>query len=152
MTMDYVTAIGLGFPGVEVSCYSDPTVYENVKWEAGLPMPSKEAIDAWIASNAHLVNKNKITVLAFRNRFTQAEKVAIELASLDNPSAPMQQRQLAAVLRVMAADLAVATFVDLNRPETRAGVQQLEAFGIIGPGRANEILNTPPTAIELAPV
>ena len=41
----------------------------------------------------------RITRLAFRNRFTQAEKVALELAALDNPSATMAQRQQAAALR-----------------------------------------------------
>jgi hypothetical protein len=150
MSMDYITAIGLGFPGVEASCFSDPNVYENIIWEAGLAMPSKETLDAWISSNGAMASQTKITVLAFRNRFTQTEKVTIDMASIDNPAASMPQRQLAASLRVMNADLAVASFVDLSRADTRAGVQQLETFGIIGTGRATAILDTPPTAIELA--
>lgn len=39
-----------------------------------------------------------ITRLAFRERFTQAEKIAIEFASLDYPAAPMEQRAMAAIL------------------------------------------------------
>jgi hypothetical protein len=148
--MDYVTAIGLGFPGVQVSCTTDPMIYENIVWEAGLPLPSKEALDSWISANASVV-RTKITVLAFRNRFTTNEKIAIDIASIDNPAATMEQRQMAAMLRVNAADLAVATFVDLSRPDTRQGVQLLEQFGIIGPGRAATILDTPPTALELSP-
>ena len=64
-----------------------------------------------------------ITKLAFRNRFTQAEKVAIEIAALDNPAAAMTQRAQAAALRASQQDLAVALYIDLTRPETRAGVQ-----------------------------
>jgi hypothetical protein len=89
-----------------------------------------------------------ITKLAFRERFTQAEKIAIEIASLDDPSAPMQQRALAAGLRSAQADQRDAAFIDLKNPSTVAGVQQLEAFGLIAAGRANEILNTLPTAEE----
>jgi hypothetical protein len=54
------------------------------------------------------------------------------------------------MLRVNQADLSVATFVDLSRSDTRAGVQLLEQYGIIGAGRATTILDTPPTSIELS--
>ena len=146
--MTYVEAIGAGFPGVQCHANGDGSVYEDIVWDAGLPLPSKEALDAWIASNAQAAS-TKITVLAFRNRFTQAEKIAIDLASIDNPTGTTQQRQLAATLRVMNADIAVATFIDLSRADTRAGVQALETYGIIGAGRAAAILDTVPTAIEL---
>lgn len=85
----------------------------------------------------------KITRLAFRQRFTQAEMVALEIAGLDDPTAPMQQRQLAASVRVMQRQVSDATYIDLDRPDTRAGVQQLEAVGILAPGRALEILDAP---------
>lgn len=85
----------------------------------------------------------KITRLAFRQRFTQAEMVALEIAGLDDPLAPMQQRQLAASVRVMQRQVSDATYIDLDRPDTRAGVQQLEAVGILAPGRALEILDAP---------
>lgn len=84
-----------------------------------------------------------ITKLAFRSRFTQAEKVAIEIASLDDPTATMQQRSMAAALRASQQDVAVATFIDLDRADTRAGVQMLETVGLIGTGRAAEILDAP---------
>ena len=145
--MDYVTAIGLGFPGVQVSCSGDPEIYENIVWEQGLAIPNKETLDAWITSNATSTTK-KISVLAFRNRFTQTEKITLELAALDNPTAPMQSRQLAASLRVLLADLTVASHVDLSNPGTIAGVQALETYNIIGAGRTTVILETPPTADE----
>ena len=85
----------------------------------------------------------QITRLAFRNRFTQPEKVALELAALDDAAAPMPQRQQAAALRAYLADVAAATFIDLARPDTRAGVQFLEAAGLLAEGRALVILDAP---------
>lgn len=85
----------------------------------------------------------KITKLAFRNRFTAAEKVTMEIASLDNPAATMAQRQQAAALRVNLADTAAAVFIDLSRADTRAGVQMLEAAGLLAAGRALQILDAP---------
>ena len=83
----------------------------------------------------------RVTRLAFRNRFTTAEKVALELAALDNPSAPMAQRQQPAALRAHLKDLDTASWVDLTRPETVAALQMLEASGLIGEGRADAILD-----------
>ena len=88
-----------------------------------------------------LTPTSRVTKLAFRNRFTSAEKVAIEFACLDDPAAPMPQRLQAAALRAHQADLAAATFVDLEREDTRAGVQVLEAAGLLTEGRALEILD-----------
>lgn len=85
----------------------------------------------------------KITKLAFRNRFTTTEKVTLEIASLDNPAAAMPARQQAAALRVNLADTAAAAFIDLSRLDTRAGVQMLETAGLLGIGRALQILNAP---------
>ncbi|MGO4379706.1 hypothetical protein AB4Z19_15630 [Pseudoduganella sp. RAF19] len=82
-----------------------------------------------------------ITKLAFRNRFTQAEKVAIEMAALDDPSASLPARQQSAAIRASLADSAAASYIDLNRTDTRAGVQALEDGGILAMGRAQEILD-----------
>lgn len=85
----------------------------------------------------------RITKLAFRNRFTQAEKATIELAALDNPSASIGQRQMAASLRASMKDQEVAQYVDLERADTRAATQGLESAGLIGAGRALQILDGP---------
>ena len=95
-----------------------------------------------------LAPATRITRLAFRNRFTQAEKVAMELAALDDPAAPTAQRQQAAAIRVYLSDMNAATFIDLGRDDTRAGVQALESGGLIGVGRALEILDAPVEAHE----
>ena len=84
----------------------------------------------------------KITVLAFRNRFTQSEKIAIEVAQLDNPSSTLAERSRAAGLRSSQTDVAVATYIDLERADTREGVQMLEAVGLLAVGRAIEILDS----------
>jgi hypothetical protein len=142
-------AIGKGFPDVQCHAIGDGSVYADIVWDAGSPLPDQTTLDQWIAANPNaFVVESKITVLALRNRFTQNEKIAIELTSTDNPAAPMQQRQLAAALRVFMTDLANATFVDLQRADTIAGVTTLETYGLIGSGRANEILTAPVTDSE----
>lgn len=84
----------------------------------------------------------RIRRLSFRNRFTMAEKVAIELAALDNSSAPMEIRARAATLRAYMKDMEAAEAVDLTHEATQAGVRMLEAAGLIAAGRADEILST----------
>ena len=90
-----------------------------------------------------LAPDTRITRLAFRNRFTSTEKMALEMAALDDPTAPMAQRQQAAAIRVHLADVAASTFIDLGSQHTRAGVQELEAGGLLTEERALEILDAP---------
>lgn len=82
----------------------------------------------------------RITRLAFRNRFTTAEKINIELAALDDPTASAQQRQNAALIRVYLKDIDTATYIDLDRQDTKDDVQNLETVGLLASGRATEIL------------
>lgn len=85
-----------------------------------------------------------LTVLAFRNRFTRAEKIRIELAAIDEPTAEPVLRERAAMVRIGQADLAAATYVDADREDTRADVQAFEAMDLLdAPGRALEILDAP---------
>ncbi|WP_440110331.1 hypothetical protein [Acidovorax sp. BL-A-41-H1] len=86
--------------------------------------------------------------LAFRNRFTRAEKVALEMAALDNPAASLAQRQQSAALRADLKDQEGATFIDLDHADLRTGVQALEAAGLIAAGRALQILDAPVQEIE----
>lgn len=39
-------------------------------------------------------------------------------------------------------------YVDLDRSDTRAAVEQLETLGLLGSGRASEILDAPVQALE----
>lgn len=85
----------------------------------------------------------RITRLAFRKRFTQAEKVMLELAALDDPAAPQAQRANAAAMRAYLKDVDAAQFIDLADAHTVAGVQALENAGLLADGRADEILSQP---------
>lgn len=93
----------------------------------------------------------KISKLAFRNRFTAAEKARLEIAALHNPTLALDHPSnlLAASLRASMADQRDAQFIDLRRDETRGGVEVLEQYGLISIGRADAILNTPPTEQEV---
>ena len=94
------------------------------------------------------VADTKITVLAFRQRITMAEKTAIEIAALDQPTADMSVRAASASLRAYLGDVAAATYIDLQSSETRTGIAALEAMGVIGEGRAAEILDSPILEVE----
>lgn len=83
----------------------------------------------------------RITRLAFLDRFTDAEAIAIDLAST---GATVE----AAGLRRYLHKVNAATFIDLGRPDTQAGVQALETVGILAAGRAAEILTAPIADIE----
>ena len=86
----------------------------------------------------------KLTKLEFRNRFTLQEKAAIDLASLDNPQASMEQRLIAASLRAMLADQAIAEFIDIGDESTITGVQYLAQVGLLSEERAQEVLTYNP--------
>lgn len=84
-----------------------------------------------------------ITYWAFRKRFTTAERIALELGALDDPTAPIAERQVAASVRVYLADAAAAAWIDLDDDATRAGLDALEAAGLLAEGRAAEIAEAP---------
>src|SRR5690606_15424389 len=85
----------------------------------------------------------RITKLAFRNRFTQAEKAALELASVDDPTGTEQQRMQSAALRAYLKDVEAAAFINLAGPAVDSGVRDLEAMGLLEAGRADEIITAP---------
>lgn len=85
----------------------------------------------------------RITRLAFRKRFALAEKAALELASLDDATAPRAERAQAAALRAYLKDVDAAQYIDLADPDTVAGVRALEASQLLAAGRADVILTTP---------
>ena len=92
-------------------------------------------------SQTGTVESRIITNLAFDLRFETSERVAIEIASLDDPSASMEARQQAAAIRVALQRADKASWVDLDAEVTRMSVQQFEALGLIAEGRATEILD-----------
>lgn len=101
-------------------------------------VPAKPAFGALAPTRPRLVAR-----YSFRQRFTLSEKVALELASVDVSTASTPQRQLAAALRANMADQRDASYIDLDLPATRAGVQSLEDAGLIAPGRTVQIIDAP---------
>lgn len=83
----------------------------------------------WAGESPDTSPIRRITKLSFRNRFTDAEKLAIYTAA-----------ESSAQIRVWLDDLAAAEFIDLDYPATVAGVQALEVAGLIGSGRAAEVV------------
>ena len=73
---------------------------------------------------------------AFLSRFTDAEAIDIDLASIG------ATREAATVRRYLSK-VNAAQHIDLADDETRTGVQALEAAGLLQPGRALAILDTP---------
>lgn len=103
---------------------------------------SSRAVRDWTAQEIHdfkAGTTRHITKPAFRNRFTQAEKIAFEMAQVDDPTATHGARLAAAGVRVMEKDLAAGAYVDLNAKAVQTGLAQLEALGVLGAGRADEI-------------
>ncbi len=73
---------------------------------------------------------------AFLSRFTDAEAIDIDLASIG----PTRE---AATVRRYLSKVNAALHIDLADNETRTGVQALEAGGLLQPGRALAILDAP---------
>ena len=79
---------------------------------------------------------------AFLSRFTDAEAIDIDLAS-------MGATREAATVRRYLSKVNAAQHIDLADNETRTGVQALEAAGLLQPGRALVILDAPIEPKEL---
>lgn len=96
--------------------------------------------------------KRWITNLAFDNRFTIDERVRIELAATLDPSMDQAQKEQAMKLRVRLDRAKKATYTDLDRVDTREGVQMFEAANLLdAPGRALIILDGPIAEHEYIP-
>jgi hypothetical protein len=142
MSLTYIQAISIGFPAVQCHALGDGSMYSNIVWDAGSPLPSQSELDNWIAANPTAGSTAfSITKYEFRKLFTLAERVAVDNVQA-NTAIPAQYR---AMLLTMAKDLELSAVVELHNPDVAAGVGLLESLGLIGVGRAARILsNLPP--------
>lgn len=131
--MDYVTAIGFGFPNVQVSCTANPYNFSDIVWEGGEPMPSQLEVDAWILN--HPYSTKEYSILEFRRLFTFEERCAIDYAPF-NAELPLQVQS---AVRTMLEDQRQAEFITFMDPDTVAAVDALIQFGLITPQRASKI-------------
>lgn len=116
------------------------STHDHVEYVEPAELPPPEYAGSWWISK-----------IAFRNRFTQAERVGLELAALHNTSLAINHPSnlLAAALRSSMADQRDALYIDLKRQTVLAGVQALEDAGLLAAGRTAQIVLTPPTDEEL---
>ena len=89
-------------------------------------------------SNTIVKPTNRITVLAFRKRFTLEERVALEKRARED-----------AMIRVFLDDVAAATYIDLTDSELKECLEAAAALDVIEVNRVSEILDTPATEAEL---
>ena len=94
------------------------------------------------AEPAPAPTERNVSRKAFLSRFTDAEAIDIDLASIG------ATREAAAVRRYLSK-VNAAQHIDLADEETRDGVQALEAAGLLQPGRALAILDAPIEPKEL---
>jgi len=83
------------------------------------------------------ITDTRITKLAFKQRMTQPERIAIRAAAESNP-----------VVFDFQDLVESATFVDLARQDTIDALNTLEAAGLLANGRAAVILTAPVQEIE----
>ena len=82
----------------------------------------------------------RITKLGMLQRFTLPERLGIlDYVRLNPISVPA----------VLLQNIQVATFVDLNRADTQAGISYLAQLNLITSSRATEILTTPLSDLEI---
>lgn len=122
-------------------------VWANGKWIEGLPTESGQRYrfmtpvgyqyGTYSPEPEPEVVDMRITKLAFKQRFTQDERIAIRAASETIPQVYDFQDLVNS-----------ATFIDLSRPDTIAAVNAIEQLGLIEAGRASIILGPPVEEIE----
>lgn len=145
---------GLAISVTETSAYLEPSpqrvnvdgLRSDLLGQIYDPQASAAAGHAVFAPPPLPPAQRRVSVLALRRRFAPPERAAIEWAAVDRADQPTAQRQQAAALRASLADQAAASFIDLDDADTIAGVQALEAMGLLAPGRATQIL-----AAQVAP-
>lgn len=117
--------------GYVVSPVSDTTDPAHVEWLAWCAAGNSPTLGVEAAPAERILTK-----LAFRRRFTLAERVAMDSAP-DNTAFDANTR---AILRTMTRDLELAEDINLDDADVISGVMLLEQLQIIAAGRAAEVL------------
>ena len=99
--------------------------------------------NALVDPSASAVPTRKITKLGLRQRFTFTELCSITAASQSTNTS------VSIPVQVLLNNLAVATYIDLNRSDTIGGMGLLVSVGVITSDRANAILSAPMSSAEI---
>lgn len=111
--------------GAEVTRYAAAQLFEGE-----FPLSSFDHTE-WVEGATDPVNQSRLrTKLEYLRRFTMEERIAVRQAAGSNP-------MLADYLAMME----LAEEIDTGDADTIAAVNMLEQVGLIGIGRANEVLN-----------
>ena len=102
--------------------------FPNFTGHEWIMLPYTDPPEAWELPTPEPV-KRYISRFAFRNRLTLEERVTAETAAATSP-----------LIRVLLDDLAVAEYVDLDIPILSTMLAGFEQQGILGVGRATEII------------
>ena len=140
MAITYRDIIKLKYPNKQPIAYLDDT-YAGIVWNEldQTPNPTQVELDLLIKSLSPGQNRI-LTKYQFRKLFTFNERLAIDnFATNTNISA-----QNKAVLSTIMKDLDVSGEVQLDNPDVAQGVQFLETVGLLGTGRAAQILSNTP--------
>lgn len=138
MALTYLQAISIGFPNVFCSSIGDGSIYENIIWECGDPIPTKEQLDNFIINYKEPI---KLSKLEFRKLFSISERILLD-NSPNNVALPIEVRQ---TMLTILNDLDAAEFVELDNPDVVFAVGYIESVGLISSGRPAQILsNTKP--------
>jgi hypothetical protein len=150
-----IIAVVNDFVVTAIATINDPSVDGGVAYQA-YAQSCQIAIDitntvpqpqvGWTFNGSALVsngtNTTQITKLAFRERFTPTELVGIIAAS-------QAQTTEGYTLQMMMQNQSIATYIDLARSDTIAGIDILVSYGLLTSARANTILTTPPSSTEV---
>jgi hypothetical protein len=108
-----------------------PYYYAHISYRQALrDYPNTEDFPNGVRPTLDKTIKNALTKYQFMSRFTATERITLEQASTQSP-------ELADWITLFK----LTEEINLGDPNTIAGVQMLEQAGIIGVGRANEILS-----------
>ena len=105
---------------------------QNVLWR----LAAKQDIEQVVPTPTEVKHLSKV---AYRMRFTTAERVAIEWASVDRPELSIEQRMLSAALRSNMKDQEQASYIDLDDPAIAEGHANLVSAGLLTTYRDAEI-------------
>lgn len=112
----------------EIYAYDSQQVSDNLVKE-GLEPLSQEEVEALLNPPKTPIYKTQLSVLEFRDRFTQEEKLAIRQAQLVDME-----------VGILYDDLQAASFVDLEDPRVGSGLDLYISKGLLDPKRKDELL------------
>ena len=115
--------------GQEITRYCSAVIHEELNG-AAYPLTDFDHVEYVEGAVPPAPTSRVMTKLEYLRRFTQTERVTIREAAKVNP-----------VLEDYMALLELATEIDTGDADTVAAVNMLEQAGLIGAGRAQEILN-----------